>query len=87
MTHFITWPKTIDAKFRAAYLAKTGEKIQDNLMESEDDLYYMVGSSRVTQKQLDELKVDTSITAKPDDIKTQKDVPPSGWVPKVAEEE
>ena len=80
MTQFITWPKTIDAKFRAAYLAKTGEKIQDNPLESEDGLSYMVGSSRVSQKQLDELKIDTKITVKIDDIVTQKDTPPVGWV-------
>lgn len=82
MTHFIVWPKTIDAKFRAAYFAKTGEKIQNNPHESEDGLSYMVGSSRVTQKQLDELKADTSITTKPDDIKTRKDAHPAGWIKK-----
>ena len=82
MTHFITWHTTIDAKFRAAYLAKTGEKIQDNPQESEDGLSYMVGSSRVTQKQLDELKEDTAITTKPDDIKTRKDLHPAEWIEK-----
>ncbi len=76
MTQFITWPKTIDAKFRAAYLAKTGEKIQDNPMESADGLSYMVGSSRVSEKQLDELKVD-------EDIITNKNVAPTGWKPKI----
>jgi len=82
MTQFIIWPKVIDVKFRAAYLAKTGEKIQDNPHESEDGLSYMVGSSRVTQKQLDELKADTAITSKPDDIKTRKDLHPDGWIKK-----
>lgn len=76
MTQFITWPKTIDAKFRVAYLDKTGEKIQDTPLESEDGLSYMVGSSRVTEKQLDELKVDEEIT-------TNKDSFPVGWVTKI----
>ena len=79
------WPKTIDAKFRAAYLAKTGEKIQDNPLESEDGLSYMVGSSRVSQNQIDALKADTNITAKPDDIVTRKDIFPAGWVQKQEE--
>lgn len=83
MTQFITWPKTIDTKFRAAYLAKTGEKIQDTPLESEDGLSYMVGSSRCTDQHLSELKVDTEITAKADDIKTNKDAYPDGWVQKV----
>lgn len=80
------WPKIIDAKFRVAYLAKTGEKIQDDPMESDDGLSYMVGSFRVTQKQLDELKADTNITAKPDDIATRKDISPESWVQKVEAE-
>ena len=79
--HFITWPKTIDTKFRAAYLAKTGEKIQDTPLESEDGLSYMVGSSRVTEKQLDELKADGTI-AKSGDIRTRQDVEPDGWIEK-----
>ena len=83
MTQYITWPKTIDTKFRAAYLAETGEKIQDNPLESEDGLSYMVGSSRVLQSQIDTLKADTNITAKPDDIATRKNLPPAGWVAKV----
>ena len=82
MTQFITWLKIIDTKFRAAYLAKTEEKIQDIPLESEDGLSYMVGSSRVTQKQLDELKSDTNITENPDDISTRKNLPPVGWVQK-----
>ena len=83
MTQFITWPKTIDEKFRAAYLAKTGEKIQDTPLESEDGLSYLVGSSRVSQEQLDELKADIAITIKPDDIKARKDSSPDGWVGRI----
>lgn len=85
MTYFIQWKKTIDAKFRAAYLTKTGEKIQDTPLESEDGLSYMVGSSRVSQKQLDELKIDPEITTKPEDIKTNKDTSPAGWIQKSEE--
>ena len=77
MTHFIMWPKTIDAKFRAAYLAKTGEKIQDVPLESEDGLSYMVGSSRATQTQLDSLKIVHT------DLATNADSKPAGWVLKV----
>ena len=84
MTQFIIWPKTIDTKFRAAYLIKTGEKIQQNPLESEDGLSYMVGSWRVSEKYLDELKVDTDITSKPDDIKTNTEWPVD-WVTKAEE--
>lgn len=80
MIQYIMWPKTIDAKFRAAYLAKTGEKIQDDPMESEDGLSYMVGSSRVTEQQLSELKVDTDITDKLEDIKTSGNTEPKEWM-------
>lgn len=85
MTHFIQWEKKIDAKFRAAYLTKTGEKIQIFPGESKDGLSYLVGSSRVTQKQLDELKADTAISANPDAIKTNKNTPPAGWITKEEE--
>ena len=76
------WPKTIDAKFRAAYLARTGEKIQDLPPESEDGHSYMVGSSRVLQSQIDELKADTNITITPSDITVRKSLPPVGWIQK-----
>ena len=75
MTQFITWSKSIDIKFRAAYIAKTGEKIQDIPLESEDGLSYMVGSSRVSENHLDELKVDV-------EINTNKNTPPVNWVSK-----
>jgi len=80
MTQFIQWNKTIDAAFRAAYLAKTGEKIQNTPMDSEDGLTYLVGSDRATQAQIDELKTDY-----PDDLFTSVDTPPAGWVQKVEE--
>ena len=79
MTQFIQWLKKDDVKFREAYLAKTGEKIQDIPLESEDGLSYMVGSWRVSEKHLDELKADGTI-AKSGDIKTRKDIEPDGWV-------
>ena len=83
MTQFIMWPKSINVKFRASYLAKTGEKIQDTPLESEDDLSYMVGSSRVSEKQLDELKNDIAITTEPGAIKTRKSVYPDEWAGKI----
>lgn len=81
MTQFIQWEKAIDTKFRVAYLAKTGEKIQDTPLESEDGLSYMVGSSRVSQKQLDELEAQADIT-----IETQKETHPAGWIQKSEEQ-
>ena len=82
MTQFIIWLKKDDVNFRAAYLAKTGEKIQKTPAESEDGLSYMAGSWRVSEKHLDELKADRDISTD-GDIKTQKDTPPDGWVKKV----
>lgn len=68
MTTYIRWPKSIDADFRAKYLAATGEKIQNRPMESEDGTEYMVGSSRIIEGQKNTLKADTSIkNAKYDD--------------------
>ena len=87
MVQFIMWSKTIDVKFRDAYYTKTGEKIQKNPIESEDGLSYMVGSSRVSQVQLDELQSDIEITTKETDIKTRKNIEPSDWVAKVARED
>lgn len=78
MTHqYIIWPKTIDVAFRKDYLQETGEYIQNNPLESEDGLSYMVGSSRATQIQLDSLK--TTHT----DLATNADSKPAGWVLKV----
>ena len=78
MTHqYIMWPKTIDVDLRKDYLQETGEKIQDNPLESEDGLSYMVGSSRATQPQLDSLKVTHT------DLTTNADSEPAGWVLKV----
>ncbi len=82
MTQFIQWLKKDDAKFRAAYLTKTGEKIQDKPAESEDGLSYMVGSWRATEQQLTELKADKDI-ANDGDIITRENVSPVGWVRKV----
>jgi len=84
--HFIMWPKAKDKEVRASYVAKTseglkdgevGERIQDNPTESADGLYYMVGSDRITEKQLDELKAEFP------EIKTGSNVAPSEWVYKI----
>jgi len=83
--HF-TWLKADDAKFRAAYLAKNGEEsIQANPLESEDGLTYQAASSRVTQKQLDELKADRNIS-KEGDIKTRLGSSPDGFILKISPE-
>lgn len=83
MTHqFIVWLKKDDVAFRAAYLAKTGEKIAAYPQESEDGLSCMTGSWRVSEQQLDELKADTKVFTKPSDLVTNKNAAPVGWVRK-----
>jgi len=92
MTQYIMWLKEDNIKVRAAYKETTksaslpdGENIQDKPLESEDGLSYMVGSHRVTEKQLSELKADGAV-AKTGDIKTRKDSPPAGWIEKARPE-
>lgn len=72
---FITWQKTDDVKFRPWYLSVTDEHIQANPPESADGLSYMVGSSRVTDQELIELRADRTITAKTSDIKIDYEWP------------
>lgn len=64
MTTYIRWPKTVDASFRAAYLAETGEAIQKDPIDDGD--HFWVGSSRITQAHVD--KIVLSYTA----VKTGK---------------
>lgn len=45
---FIRWKIEDDAGFRPAYLAETGESIQDNPPLNDAETHYMVGSSRCT---------------------------------------
>ena len=75
MTQFIIWPKTIDISFRADYLTEVGEKIQDSPLESNDDLSYLIGSSRVIQTNLDNLAVTHT------DMDANEGSPPTAWVP------
>jgi len=51
---FLTWPKTIDTEFRAFYTANVtdGESV-GIAVESDDGVYYRLGSSRLTQAQSD----------------------------------
>lgn len=84
MGNFVVWTKSIDEKFREAYLAKTGEKI-GNPLESEDGLSYMAISWIVSEKHLDELKADTNITSNVTDIQTVKDMARSDWIEKKLE--
>lgn len=51
MTTYIIWDKENDDSFRPAYLALSGEKIQDRPQENAAQTHYMVGSSRVTPEQ------------------------------------
>lgn len=53
MTIFFTWPTLIDVEFRPAYLAETGEEIEE--FPKEVDNKFIVGSSRVTKKNIDNL--------------------------------
>lgn len=66
----MTWLKTDDTKFRAAYFAKTNENIQDYPLESTDGLSYTVSSRRVTDTQMTELKADRGVFTKSTDLKT-----------------
>ena len=79
MIQFITWPKTIDVKFRAAYLAETGEKIQNTPLESSDGLYYLVGSSRATSAHL------ANLAAIHTEMETNKGSEPASWVLAISE--
>lgn len=78
-TRYLKWAKTADVAFRADYLVKTGEKIQNTPLESDDDLYYMVGSDRVIAEHITELEIDY-----PNDLETNVDAPPINWVPKTS---
>jgi len=51
---YIIWNKNINESFRISYFLEVGENIQNNPHETETQ--YMVGSSRITQKNMDELK-------------------------------
>ena len=82
---FITWPKTADAAFRTAYAAKTGEYVQDNPLESSDDLSYMISTTSATQQEVNELKADTGI-APAGDVKSRPGLPPIGWIAKTVPE-
>ena len=52
-TYWITWLKSADAAFRTAYEAETGEIVQDDPKQS--TFRYMVGTSRITQANIDAL--------------------------------
>lgn len=52
-TTFIRWPKVVDVQFRRDYLAETGEAIQTNPVDDGD--HFWVGSSRITQAQVDKI--------------------------------
>ena len=54
-TTYVTWPKTIDTDFRAAYLEQVEENIQASPMENQEGTHYLVGSSKVKQEHIDVL--------------------------------
>lgn len=54
MTKFVIWNRADDEAFRTAYLAVVGEEIQESPAEAGDS--YMVGSSRITAEQFEELQ-------------------------------
>lgn len=79
MTLYIKMPKNnpFFNNFKADYLATTGEKIQDSPAENEQGTHYLVGSSRLTQEQADEL-----VSRNPS--VTIMNSWPNGWVTKEA---
>jgi len=77
----MTWPVTCDTKFRAVYFTRTGETIADSSALNEAGTHYIAGSSRVTQKWIDELLADRTVCAE-GDIKTRKGTEPADWVRK-----
>lgn len=53
MTHyFIQWPKTEDRAFRTFYKENTGETIQDYPIEHLSGETFLIGTNRVSDKQL-----------------------------------
>lgn len=69
-TKFITWPRAIDADFRAQYAAVTNETIQDS--PAANATHFLAGSSRLTGGEADTLQ-----TAFPDIAVS--DSMPQGW--------
>jgi len=83
-TTFMMWPVECDAKFRPVYFAKTGETIADSSPLNKDETHYMAGSSRVTQKWVNELLADRAVCVD-GDIKTRKGIAPVEWAEKIRE--
>lgn len=54
MITFIIWNKLDDTAFRSRYFEITGEAVQDYPQEGMTQ--YMIGSSRITQEQLETLQ-------------------------------
>ena len=54
MSIFVRWPKTIDGKFRTAYLEQTGEKPSHN--PATDGENFEFGSWRLTQDNINALE-------------------------------
>jgi len=81
-SNHIMWPVADDIKFRAAYINCSGERIQDNAPISEDGKTYSVGSWRITDECLNELKADRTIS-KDGDIKTNKGNDPIEFIRKI----
>lgn len=81
MTLFIKMPIAPDTPvysfedFKARYLELTGEKIQDNPLENEQETHYLVGSWRLTQTIADQLVSEFPPV-------TIANIIPVGWVTK-----
>lgn len=76
MTIYVKIPKVDLASFKPAYLALVGETIQSQPLENTEETHYLVGSSRVTQAQIDSLVNDYP------DVSYTSDNYPQGWVTK-----
>lgn len=56
MTKFVIWEIVDDEAFRAAYLSAVGEEVQSHPAEA--DGLYMVGSSRITEEQFEQIQAE-----------------------------
>ena len=83
MTLFIKMPILADnpvysfEDFKARYLELTGEKIQNDPLENDQETHYLVGSSRLTQEIADQLISEFPMV-------TIANAIPTGWITKVS---
>ncbi len=79
--NYITWLKTDDVAFRAAYSALSGgtEVVQDPPVESEDGLSWMISTWFLTDAQVAALEADRDVAAE-GGVQCNKGSAPAGFV-------